>query len=67
MAWEGILRSARARPVLPVAEDCSCGAPSSGGGGSECPVLRPLPRPLPEPMRARDMVGESSLWAGTVR
>lgn len=22
---------------------------------------------LPEPMRARDMVGESSLWAGTVR
>lgn len=26
------------------------------------------PRPaLPEPMRARDMVGESSLWAGTVK
>lgn len=22
---------------------------------------------LPEPMRALDMVGESSLWAGTVR
>lgn len=22
---------------------------------------------LPEPIRARDMVGESSLWAGTVR
>lgn len=27
-------------------------------------TLRP---DLPEPMRARDMVGESSLWAGTVR
>lgn len=28
--------------------------------GTLCPAL-------PEPMRARDMVGESSLWAGTVR
>lgn len=31
------------------------------------PSPRPLSRALPEPMRARDMVGESSLWAGTVR
>lgn len=40
-------------------------APSAPGAGSAAPGA--APSHLPEPMRARDMVGESTLCAGTVR